>query len=72
MSEKSTPTIHDRLLTIREASQLVDVPANTLRRWADRGAVRVYRIGSRFDRRFREKDLVQLMERKEGSRSRPG
>jgi excisionase family DNA binding protein len=65
MSEKSTPTIHDRLLTIREASQLVDVPPNTLRRWGDRGLLAAYRIGPRGDRRFSYKEIVEFLYRED-------
>jgi len=45
------------LLTIGEASRLLHVHENTLRRWGELGVVKVYRIGPRGDRRFKAEDL---------------
>ena len=45
------------LLTISEASRLLHVHENTLRRWGELGVVKVYRIGPRGDRRFKAEDL---------------
>jgi excisionase family DNA binding protein len=49
------------LLTLSEASKLLHVHENTLRRWSSRGIVRAYRIGSRGDRRFRKSDIIFLL-----------
>jgi excisionase family DNA binding protein len=49
------------MLTIREASQILNVHSNTLRRWTDQGIVKVYRLGRRGDRRFKSEDLAQLL-----------
>jgi excisionase family DNA binding protein len=49
------------LLTIREACQLLNVHANTLRRWGEMGMLRVRRIGPRGDRRFRREDIEALL-----------
>lgn len=51
----------NRLLTVREACRLLYVHSNTLRRWSDRGIVRVYRVGPRGDRRFRAGDIAVLL-----------
>ncbi len=48
-------------LTISEASQYVGIHRNTLRRWSAVGLVRVYRIGSRGDRRYKIGDLNALV-----------
>ena len=50
-----------RMLTIREACELLSVHGNTLRRWSDQGLVRAYRIGLRGDRRFRQEDIDGLL-----------
>jgi excisionase family DNA binding protein len=50
-----------RMLTIREACELLSVHGNTLRRWSDQGLVRAYRIGLRGDRRFRLEDIDNLL-----------
>lgn len=50
-----------RLLTVREASELLRVHANTLRRWSDERLVTCYRIGPRGDRRFKLEDIAALL-----------
>jgi len=55
------------MLTVREASQLLNVHSNTLRRWTDQGILKAYRIGPRGDRRFRAEDIaVMLLEVNKG------
>jgi excisionase family DNA binding protein len=50
-----------RLLTIRQASRLLNVHPNTIRRWSDEGIIKSYRIGPRGDRRFRLEDVNRLI-----------
>jgi excisionase family DNA binding protein len=45
------------LLTISEASRLLHVHENTLRRWGKSGIIKVYRIGPARQRRFKAEDL---------------
>ena len=52
-----------KMLTVREASQVLSVHPNTLRKWSDRGMIPTYRIGNRRDRRFVMSDLVDFMDR---------
>ena len=61
------------LLNVHEVSQLLHVHENTLRRWSDLGIVKVYRIGPRHDRRYKQEDIVALliMERRGSSKSKP-
>ena len=49
------------LLTTSEASRLLHVHINTVRRWSNRGIVKAYRIGPRGDRRFRKEDVARLL-----------
>ena len=49
------------MLTIREVARLLHIHSNTVRRWADQGIIRAYRIGRRGDRRFRRKDIVHFV-----------
>ena len=49
-----------RLLTIREASRILHVHENTVRRMCDLGIVKSYRIGPRADRRLLEEDVRAL------------
>ncbi len=49
------------LLTAREVAQLLHIHSNTLRRWADQGIIKAYRITRRGDRRFRRKDIARFL-----------
>ena len=49
------------MLTIREVSHILNVHANTLRRWTEQGILKAYRVGPRGDRRFRQEDVVRLL-----------
>ena len=50
-----------RMLTISQASDLLNAHPNSLRRWADIGLLPVYRIGLRGDRRFRATDVAAFL-----------
>jgi excisionase family DNA binding protein len=49
------------LLTVREVGRLLHIHSNTVRRWADRGIIRAYRITRRGDRRFRREDIGRFL-----------
>ena len=49
------------MLPVREVARLLHVHSNTLRRWADRGVIRAYRITRRGDRRFRRADIARFL-----------
>ncbi len=49
------------MLTIREASRLLSVHNNTLRRWAAQGLIKEYRIGPGGHRRFKTEDVAALI-----------
>ena len=49
------------MLTVREVARLLHVHPNTLRRWADRGRIRAYRITQRGDRRFKRGDIARFL-----------
>jgi len=51
----------DKMLTITELSQLLNVHINTVRRWSNQGIIRTYRIGPRGDRRFRQDDVNRFL-----------
>ncbi|MEE8374510.1 MAG: helix-turn-helix domain-containing protein [Dehalococcoidia bacterium] len=54
------------VLTMREATRLLNVHSNTLRRWSDRGIVKAYRLGPRGERRFRREDIDALFTEQSG------
>lgn len=49
-----------QLLTIKEATQILNVHPNTLRNWEKEGLIDVIRIGPRRDRRY-DKNLIKEM-----------
>ena len=54
----------EKLLTIVEVAKFLRVSTNTIRNWANKGLIRVYRIGAREDRRFRQQDIDDFLEKR--------
>lgn len=52
----------NRMLTITEAAELIGVSCTSLRRYANEGKIRVYRVGSGKHRRFRKRDVLEYLE----------
>ena len=50
-----------KLLTIRQAAEVLNVHVETLRRWDKSGKLRAIRINKRGDRRYKPEDLEKLM-----------
>ena len=46
------------MLTVKEVSRMIHVHPNTIRRWSNQGIMKVVRINSRGDRRFRRSDIA--------------
>ncbi len=49
------------MLTTSDVARLLSVHINTVRRWSNQGIIKTYRIGSRGDRRFDQKDVEQFL-----------
>ena len=52
-----------QMLTVREVARILHIHENTVRRWSDKGTIKVYRIGNRGDRRFMQNDIVHFLSR---------
>lgn len=52
----------DALLRTAEAARMLNVHVNTIRRWSDKELLTALRIGPRGDRRFRLRDIEDLLE----------
>ena len=50
-----------KLLTIRQAAEILNVHVETLRRWDKSGKLRAIRVNDRGDRRYKPEDLEKLM-----------
>ena len=59
------------MLTVREVARVLNIHANTVRRWGDQGILRAYRITSRGDRRFKQKDVECFLDAQNNNGSDP-
>jgi len=53
----------DRMLTVTEAAELLGVSCASIRRYANEGKIKVYRVGSGRHRRFRKRDVLEYLEK---------
>ena len=53
--------VKNKLLTIKEASEMLRVSKITLRRWEKKGIIKTERIGVRHDRRFKLADIRKIL-----------
>ncbi len=51
----------DPMLTVSDVARLLSIHTNTVRRWSNQGILKVYRVGSRGDRRFRQEDITSFL-----------
>jgi excisionase family DNA binding protein len=49
------------LVTLAEASELLKVHPNTLRKWDKKGILKAVRFGERGDRKYKLKDIKRLL-----------
>lgn len=49
------------LVTLKQASELLQCHPNTLRKWDAKGILKAVRIGQRGDRRYRKEDIMKLV-----------
>jgi excisionase family DNA binding protein len=59
--------ITEQMLTVNEVGRLLHVYENTIRRWADQGKIKSYRITQRGDRRFKNEDITHFLTRFNGN-----
>jgi excisionase family DNA binding protein len=55
----------NRLLKISEASKILNVHPNTLRKWDKKGILNAVRFGERKDRRYKKEDILKLLHKRE-------
>lgn len=49
------------VLTLQQASELLNCHPNTLRNWDRKGILKAIRFGTRKDRRYRKSDILKLL-----------
>jgi len=57
----------ETMLTARQVADFLQVSISTVRRWSDKGMLKFYRVGSRGDRRYQRKDVLQFLEESSSS-----
>lgn len=50
-------------LSTGDVARLLNIHANTVRRWSHSGLLKTYRVGPRGDRRFKRADVQRLLEK---------
>ena len=59
------------LLTVSQVAKILNVHANTVRRWSEQGILKSFRVGPRADRRFYYSDVIGIMQTKTPDPSSP-
>lgn len=49
------------ILTMKQASEILNVHPNTLRNWDNKGTLKAIRFGSRRDRRYKKSNILKLI-----------
>lgn len=52
---------NSRMLATTEVAQFIHVLPNTVRHWANKGLLRVYRLGTGGDRRFKREEIEKFL-----------
>jgi len=54
---------HEPLMTVGDVAQFFKVAPATVRRWTDSGQLKCYRVGSKKERRFEKKDVLDYLKK---------
>lgn len=54
----------DEIITLAEASEILGVHPNTLRKWDNKGFLKALRYGTRKDRRYRKSIILKMLNQK--------
>lgn len=49
------------MMTLQQASDVLNVHPNTLRNWDNEGVLKAVRYGKRGDRRYRKEDILKIL-----------
>ena len=62
MRQATENTQLDRMLTVRQVADFLQVSICSVRRWSDKGTLKFYRVGSRGDRRYQHMDVLRFLD----------
>jgi excisionase family DNA binding protein len=51
----------EKMLSVKEVTELIHIHPNTLRRWSEQGLIVAYRINTRGDRRYKKRDIEDFL-----------
>ena len=54
----------DEIITLAEASAMLGLHPNTLRKWDNKAFLKAIRFGTRKDRRYRKSDILKVLNQK--------
>ncbi len=54
-----------KILTLKEACELLNCHPNTLRNWDNKGILKAIRFGNRGDRRYKKNDIISIIHKDE-------
>ena len=57
-----------KLLTLKQACEMLNCHPNTLRAWDEKGYLVAVRFGTRRDRRYKREDVMKLLEKNDGKK----
>lgn len=58
-------TTLSKLLTIRQAGEILNVHVGTLRRWDNSGKLKAVKVNDRGDRRYKQEDIESFINQRE-------
>lgn len=67
-NDKNLSNLPD-ILTLQQASDVLNCHPNTLRKWDNKGLLKAIRFGARRDRRYRKTDILKLINQQNGRKS---
>ena len=62
--DKSRNEEISKLLTLKEACDILKVHPNTLRQWDNKGVLKAVRIGVKKVRRYKKADIIEFINKK--------
>ncbi len=51
----------EKMLTVQQVAEFLQVSVCSVRRWSDKGTLKFYRVGSRGDRRYWREDVLHFL-----------
>jgi len=61
MQQTMKETNPERMMTVQQVADLLQVSICSIRRWSDKGILKFYRVGNRGDRRFWREDVFHFL-----------